>query len=273
VRLTVTPRFAGTAATILVCAVVGMVLVSFVTQSREHLPPGGMLLEALSALDRGPSGIPWLSVDEEYSVPTWFSSSALLLCAVLLTSVSRRRPARTSALQWNGLAVIFVVLSIDEAVGFHERTIRPLRTALGTDGILYYAWVIPAGVLVAVLALVYATFIRALPGRSRNLVVLAAILFVGGALVAELFGAGQVASSGQANLTYVAVSTTEELLEMLGVVLFLYALMLLSPPDGHDDDALNASRSGAVRNVTLTGGSGSPSEAGREGPPRGSTQP
>ncbi|HYI32656.1 MAG TPA: hypothetical protein VEX88_04255 [Glaciibacter sp.] len=245
-RLTVTPRFATTAVTILVCAVVAMVFVSFVTQAREYLAPGGIFLDALSTFDRGAPGIPWLSVDEEQSIPAWFSSSALLLCAVLLVSVSSNPPARTSPLAWKILAVIFLFLSIDEAVGFHEKTVRPLRNALGTDGILYSAWVIPAGILVVILALAYARFALALPGRSRNLVILAAVLFVGGALVTELFGAAQVAASGQANLTYVIVSTTEELMEMLGVVTFLYALMLLSAPEPHDQGGVEVIPSAAT---------------------------
>lgn len=211
-----------------------MVFVSFITQAREYLSTGGILLDVLSTFDRGASGIPWLSVDEEQSIPAWFSSSALLLCAVLLVSVSNNPPARTSPPAWNVLAFIFLFLSIDEAVGFHEKTVRPLRNALGTDGLLYAAWVIPAGILVVILAVAYARFALALPGRSRNLVIIAAVLFVGGALVTELFGAAQAADSGQANLTYVTVSTMEELMEMLGVVTFLYALMMLSAPQHHD---------------------------------------
>jgi hypothetical protein len=217
-----------------------MVFVSFVTQARDYLAPGGLFLDALSALDRGTSGIPWLSVDQEQSIPAWFSSSLLLLCAVFLASLSRNPPARTSPLQWNVLAVVFLVLSVDEAVGFHERTVRPLRGALGADGILYSAWVIPAAIIVTVLAMAYAGFVRALPGRPRNLVILAAFLFVGGALVTELVGAGQVAASGRANLAYVTVSTMEELMEMLGVVIFLYALMLLSVPEKHDEGEVEA---------------------------------
>ncbi len=46
----------------------------------------------------------------------------------------------------------------------------------------------------------------------------------------ELFGALQVSRHGQENLGYVFLSTVEELLEMLGIVVFLYALMLMAAP-------------------------------------------
>ena len=44
---------------------------------------------------------------------------------------------------WTRLALVFVYLSLDEALSFHERLNRPVRDLLDTSGALYYAWVIP----------------------------------------------------------------------------------------------------------------------------------
>lgn len=222
-----TPRFATAASATLVCLVVGMALVSFITQGHRYLPFDGSPLGRVLRLDRGAAGIPWLSVDAEQSIPAWFSSSALLLSAVLLHAVSWRCPPRTTPRQWNILAVIFVFLSLDEAVALHEKTILPLRSAWGTSGLLHYAWVIPAGIAVAVLAIVYARFLVSLPPRTRMFVIVGALLYVGGALGVEALGGQQAEAHGQSNLAYVTLSTVEELMEMLGVVALLHALMLL----------------------------------------------
>lgn len=230
VRISVSSRFASRAFTVSVGAVLSLVLLSFISHSAEHLDSGGPFSSVVSAYDQGGAGIPWLGVDEEQSIPAWFSAVALFLCSLLLTSLSGDPRRRAFTLHWRLLAVIFLVLSLDEAVGFHERAIVPLRSAWGVDGLLYFTWVIPAAILVVAVALAYLGFIRALPARTRQLMIVAALLYVGGALVMELFGALQVSRQGQENLTYVVLSTVEELFEMLGIVVFLYALLVLSVP-------------------------------------------
>jgi hypothetical protein len=52
------------------------------------------------------------------------------------------------------------------------------------------------------------------------------LLFVGGALAMEMISGRHHEIYGKANLAWVALTTTEELLEMLGGIVFLYALML-----------------------------------------------
>jgi hypothetical protein len=73
----------------------------------------------------------------EPSIPNWYSSFALLACAILLAllAVVERSVSRRHAIAWGGLAAIFVLLSIDEAVMFHEMFINSLRSAWGTHGI------------------------------------------------------------------------------------------------------------------------------------------
>lgn len=229
-RISVSSRFASRTFAVSVGAVLSMVLLSFISYSAEHLDSDGPFSSVVSAFDQGGAGIPWLGVDEEQSIPAWFSAAALFLCSLFLMSLSGDRRSKDFTLHWRVLAVIFLVLSLDEAVGFHERAIVPLRSALGVDGLLYFTWVIPAAILVVAVALAYLGFVRALPARTRQLMIVAALLYVGGALVMELFSALQVSRHGQENLVYVLLSTVEELLEMLGIVVFLYALMLMAAP-------------------------------------------
>lgn len=96
-------------------------------------------------------------------------------------------------------------------------------------------------ILLAVLGVLYAGFILALPARIRNLCVLAGLLFVTGAAGLEMVGGLFASSSGQESFGFVAESTVEEFLEMLGITVFIYALMeylrryvpeILIPPVG-----------------------------------------
>ncbi len=48
---------------------------------------------------------------------------------------------------------IYTFLAIDETAQIHEKLIAPIRVAFGLTGALYFAWVIPYGIGVLVLAL------------------------------------------------------------------------------------------------------------------------
>ncbi len=95
--------------------------------------------------------VPLFYVDLESSVPTWYSSVALLLAAGLCALIARHHTVARRAYRrhWTALAALFVLLSLDEIAMLHEYPIDPLRDALGTTGPLYYAWVIPGVAAVA----------------------------------------------------------------------------------------------------------------------------
>ncbi len=173
------------------------------------------------------NGISILEVDKENSVPTWFSSSVLLLCSVLLATIASvaKRARERYVLHWATLSIIFVVLSMDEVVSGHEMSIEPLRSLLDTGGLLYFAWIIPGGAFVVVFVLAYLRFLFSLPAETRRQFVVAGALYVLGALGLEILGGLQSDLYGESNLTYAAITTVEELLEMIGSALFLYALM------------------------------------------------
>lgn len=182
-----------------------------------------------SALGSGPLSrlVTLFDVSREGNIPTWFSSSLLLICSFLLLAVTlmKRKEGDQFALHWGALAVIFLFLSLDEASSIHEWLIRPVRSALGTDGFLYYAWVVPYGVALLALALLYLGFIFALPGRTKLLFLIAGGTYTGGALGMELVGGYIFTRSGGENMAWAAASTFEELLEMLGASVFIYALL------------------------------------------------
>jgi hypothetical protein len=170
-------------------------------------------------------------LDEEHNVPVWYQSLALLGCAVLLAltaAVERRR--RTGLWgHWAGLAAIFTGLSVDEVAGIHEATIGPLQVAMGGQpgGIWAVTWVIPALAFLAIVGILYARFLLALPMRERAALLVAAACYVGGAVVAEMVTGSELASAALTKQTagYAALVHLEEGLEMLGVLLLLRVLL------------------------------------------------
>jgi hypothetical protein len=168
-----------------------------------------------------------LDVDAEASVPTWFSSSILLLCSMLLGLITytAKRAGDRYSLYWGVLSIVFVLMSLDEQVSIHERFIEPLRSLLDTGGILYFASVLPGIVFVVIFGLVYRRFLFNLPVTIRRLFVGAGALYVLGSIGMEMVGGFVADLRGEHNLPYITLTTVEEFLEMFGAIVFLYALI------------------------------------------------
>ena len=111
----------------------------------------------------------------EYNIPTLYAILTLFLCACILFLVGKTTPAGASnkPRYWYGLAVIFLFLCADEYMQIHESTGRLVTRIHPTEGIFYYAWVIPYAVLVGVFVLSYLGFLLRLPARFRIRFVLA----------------------------------------------------------------------------------------------------
>ncbi|WP_447978594.1 hypothetical protein [Candidatus Nitrospira bockiana] len=197
-----------------------------------------------------------VSLDREMNLPTWYSSSVLLGCAVLLlviASHARRLHDRFTG-HWYGLAAVFAYLSLDEAAEIHEMTIRPLRSLFNTAGLLYSAWVILGAAFVSVIGLLYLRFLRSLPRSTRRRIVAAASLYVGGALGVESVAARSIAIHGADTVAYALLVVLEEGLEMAGVAVFLCTLVsylhqqageirvLLAEPSAHEPAATPRTR-------------------------------
>jgi hypothetical protein len=163
----------------------------------------------------------------EGNLPSWYSSMSLLFCAALLSIIAATKHIARNryALHWKGLAIIFLALSIDEAVGFHERLTVPTRAVLNTGGLLHYAWVIPGAIFALGCGLAFLGLLMSLPAKTRYLFVLAGVVFVGGAIGMELLGGYIDNLYGSNNLLFSMQVVIEETLEMLGIWIFIYALL------------------------------------------------
>ena len=166
------------------------------------------------------------ALDSERSLPAWYSSLLMVGCAVLLFCTARltRQDGGRDVLRWSLLALIFLVMSIDEAVSFHEVLIEPLRNGLGTSGIFYFAWVIPGSVIVGLLGLYFLPFLFRLTTRSAVLFAAAGAIYVGGALGLELIGGSLADAYGIESTPYLVAAVLEEGLEIAGLTVFFLSL-------------------------------------------------
>ncbi|WP_437309211.1 hypothetical protein [Sorangium sp. So ce388] len=185
----------------------------------------GLAVEVLRPILRlsSRSGVvPLLSLSYEQNVPTWYTSSLLLACSLLLAVIAiGAGRAGAFARHWWGLAAAFLYISLDEVVELHEAA----SSWLDLSGALYFSWVIPAAVVVAVFALAYLRFLSHLPRDTRNRFILSGCIYVAGALVLELPLGYWTEQAGSDNLVYALIDFVEESLEMLGVNLFLLSLV------------------------------------------------
>lgn len=111
-------------------------------------------------------------------------------------------------------------MSLDEAIEIHEY----LGWLVDGEGVFYFAWVIPAGAIVAALGLFYLPFLRRLPAGTRWRFVAAGAIYVGGALLMELPLGYWVEHHGDDNLGYGLIDWVEETMELAGLSLFAVAI-------------------------------------------------
>lgn len=169
------------------------------------------------------------NLDRELNFPTWYSALLLGFCGILLKMIAlgKKQQKDRYTSDWQLLAVIFGLMAIDEIISIHEILIIPeVSEALNLPWFLHSMWVIPGTVFVLWFCQRFTRFLRHLSRISRRQFMSAACLYIGGALVMEMIGSHFAESIGQQHILYAAIATVEEILEMSGVILFVYALLV-----------------------------------------------
>ena len=166
------------------------------------------------------------SLGAENNFPTYFATIILLACSALLWLIGagENRPDGYRPYHWYALGAVFLFLSMDEMMSIHERLSEPIRLLIGENQVFYYAWVLPYAVFVVLVAAAFWRFLLHLPRRTARLLVLSGTLYVCGALGFETISGYHSARFGNVNAVYVLYQTVEEVLEIAGALLFLYAL-------------------------------------------------
>ena len=162
----------------------------------------------------------------EPSLPAWFSSLVLLLDSAMLVLISRvvKLRGKPYFAHWLILGIIFLGLSIDESVMFHEMLNEGINLIISTKDIFLFPWVVVGLLFVVTVFLAYLKFLFHLPRRFALLFVLSGAIFVGGAVGMEIIAGIVIGQYGVASIYHTIVQTIEESLEMAGAILFFYSL-------------------------------------------------
>jgi hypothetical protein len=165
----------------------------------------------------------------EGNIPSIYSAAAIFFSAFLLWCISQLEKEKVAkrAVYWKLLSFIFIFLGSDELISIHESFSDDSKDLLGNataGGLLHFAWIVPYALIFGVFALFMMRFLFRLPAATRNLFITAGIVFVSGAVGMEMIGGQYVFYNGKEELQYALMITLEEVLEMAGVVIFIYAL-------------------------------------------------
>lgn len=171
--------------------------------------------------------IKFFDFNTEANLPTCFSSLLLIMNALILALIGYQyEKSNKKFWYWFGLSIVFSFLSLDEMIQIHEHFRAPVESILNTTGIFYFAWFIPYLLMMILIVFAYFKFLMRLPKKTLKLFISSGITYLFGAVFLEAISGMYAENHGEQNIVYAMIYTFEELFEMLGLALFLYALLL-----------------------------------------------
>lgn len=202
---------------VLLLGIAFLIFTNLIGQTHYHFGLSEKKLERIVTL---------VHFDSEGNLPTLFSALLLFVASIFLFSIStsERKEGRFWK-RWRGLGLIFLYLGLDEAIQIHEIINAYTRSVISAHGLFYHAWVIPFIWLLIIFFLAYIPFLQRLPQQFLKLFLLSGGLFVVGGLGMEMISGYWMEAEGT-DFTYSLISTLEESLEMTGIAVFIYSLLL-----------------------------------------------
>lgn len=173
---------------------------------------------------------PAFHFDLEYNIPALYSALAIAFAAILLRYIAtdeKRENGKQKALHWYALSYIFFYLSFDELMGLHEHLSGLAKILFGSVVHLNESryWILPYTFLLLLFFLFFIRFYLILPPSTRVSFFIAGFVFIFGAVGVELFSGQLIRAHPRAIFIYTILSTLEELFEMIGIALFIRALI------------------------------------------------
>jgi hypothetical protein len=166
-------------------------------------------------------------LDQEYNITSMYNWFLLALSGAFSAVLFMRK----RSLWWAGLSLLFIYLSLDEALLIHEQLAEPLRRGLALTNAspFYHAWVIPA-IIVALLLGIYlviaAKRTQAVNFETNRIIYYVFLLAVG-SIIIEIVG-----TRTYPNIVFYRFVTVlvEEMYEMSFSSYILYHIVLYLRP-------------------------------------------
>ena len=167
-----------------------------------------------------------INLDEEFNLTAFYSGMLLGMASFLLNKLGQLSGKRQRQ-NWIILSRVFLFLAIDEIFQIHELFVIPeLRQYVHPS--LASIWVIPYAAIAAYFAIKFVPFFISQGRKTSQLSLVSGVIYVMGAIGMEacnswLVMTGEISRQG---FWYEAISGIEEFLEMTGIIIFIYALLL-----------------------------------------------
>jgi hypothetical protein len=215
-------RYAIGGVLLLICAII-MALHVVAVAVRSLARPTGFRAEALALLNGA----------SERSLASWWTSALLFACclaAVVAARLAGGTPGTGRAARaWVVLAVVFALLSLDEAVSLHERGAEWAGAVFDTGSLLAsLGWTIPAAAVLVVSLVILVPAFRAIPPRPRVVILAGLGTSIAGALGMEVVNV-LLGEAGARYLWRHLAMALEEAAEMVGVVITLLGVLTATP--------------------------------------------
>lgn len=163
----------------------------------------------------------------KYNIPSFFNTFLLLIASLILYYIYLVQKKRFFLQRrWFALAILFLIMAIEENASVHIflHSLLPRQSILMQTGLSVLLWAIPFGILVTVLAIYFKRLVLSLPREIAKGFAISAVIYITGAIVLDLVASVISHLKGSRSLAYTAVSTLEESLEMLGIIVFIHYL-------------------------------------------------
>lgn len=180
--------------------------------------------------------IPIFNLNNESNIPTSFTVLLLGFSALLLfiIAINSRLKKDRFTFHWYLLSLGFLYIAIDEGSILHELSMKYLSNVfgMGPAGIFTFSWVLLLVILIPILVIAFFHFFRNLPGSSKKRFGIAGSIYILGAVGFEMIGGVVIHYFKSNSQPFFWAYTIEESLEMLGIILFIYALLMYLFEDG-----------------------------------------
>jgi hypothetical protein len=164
-------------------------------------------------------------LDGENNIPSAFSFLLLLITSALLTFTSSMTRIKKNKKFWSTLSFVFLFLALDELIQIHEHLSEYLKRS-GTTVVASsdYVWVLPYAIFAILIGLFFLKFVLRLPQATKSLFFLSGLIYVGSALGIDYIQ-GIIEKQKLNHFYYKVLTLIEEPGEMIGVIIFIYALL------------------------------------------------
>jgi hypothetical protein len=167
------------------------------------------------------------SFADKVTVPTWYSSTLMLFCALLLGAIaydSHTQGDRYSR-YWAFFAIVFLALSLDEVAAIHDRLRFVIRYVWQSKLLRYGLYLLTAALISSVLW-ICRKFFAQLPSQTRWQFGIGSLFYVSSIIIdrfdKRIWRGQDLYTVAHAPGLFTVV---DELLELVGLVVFIYALL------------------------------------------------